>query len=64
LYLCSFRRILQSLRRWMRSSRRAHESTSTIIAATVMTRTPLEGAGPVAHGGTTVENLNWLVIHS
>jgi hypothetical protein len=41
----------------MRSSKRAHASASAITAVIEMTPTPLEGAGPVAHGGITVTNL-------
>ena len=48
----------------MRSSRRDHASATAVIVVTVMTLTPLEETGPVAHGGTTVGNLNLLVIHS
>ena len=38
--------------------KKSSRSASVIMTVTVMTPTPLEGVGPVAHGGTTVENLN------
>jgi hypothetical protein len=64
VHSCSSQWRLQSWRGRMRSSRRAHESKSVIMTATVMSPTPLEGAGPVAHRGTTVENLRLLVMRS
>jgi hypothetical protein len=51
VYLRIFRQRLQSSRRWMRSSRRACTSASTVRVVIVMTPTPLEGKGPVAHAG-------------
>ena len=64
VHLHSSQQRLQSLRRQMRSSRRARKSASIIMIATVMTPTPLEGACLVAHVGATVENLRLLVIHT
>jgi hypothetical protein len=60
----SFWQRLQISRRQMRSSRRASASTSAVIVVIAMTPTPLQGVGPVAHGGTTVENQKLLVIDS
>jgi hypothetical protein len=34
------------------------KSASVVMTATWMTPNPVEGAGPVAHGGTTVGKLN------
>jgi hypothetical protein len=39
------------------------EKANENLKATAMTPIPLEGVGPVAHGGATVENLKLLVIH-
>jgi len=44
--------------RQTRSSRRVCVNASTITPATAMTPTPLDGVGPVPHGGTTVVKLN------
>ncbi len=57
VHLLSFLQRLQNLRRQTRSSRRAPRSASVSVAVTVVTLTPLEGAGPVVHGGTTVVSL-------
>jgi len=38
--------------------KKSSQKSTHNIAATVMTPTPLEGAGPIAHRGATVENLN------
>ena len=47
---------LKDLRRQTRSLRRAPRSASVSMTVTVVTLTPLDGAGPVAHGGATVVN--------
>ena len=42
----------------MKGLRGALRSTNAGMTVTVVTQTPLDGVGPVAHGGATVVKLN------
>ena len=55
---------IAKLKKVSRKLRMSSKSASTSTTETAMTQTPVDGAGPVAHGDKAVVKLKELLIHS